>query len=111
MITTKHLLEKLEKVKQMTLDLRDNIFYGGVKNKGNEMLDEFNKILWEIEVPLKNGINELDDAKKINAIKQLAESKKIQTIEDMGEMLDSIIRIVYGVEKTEKLFPKKNVVA
>jgi len=111
MITTKHLLEKLEKVKQMTLDLRDNIFYGRVKNKGNEMLDEFNKILWEIEVPLKNEINELDDTKKINAIKQLAESKKIQTIEDMGEMLDSIIRIVYGVEKKEKLFPKKNIVA
>lgn len=70
MTTTKHLLEKLEKVKQMTLDLRDNIFYGRVKNKGNEMLDEFNKILWEIEVPLKNGINELGDTKKINAIKK-----------------------------------------
>lgn len=109
MITTKHLLEKLEKVKQMTLDLRDNIFYGRVKNKGNEMLDEFNKILWEIEVPLKNGINELDDTNKINAIKQLAESKKIQTIEDMGEMLDSIIRIVYGVEKKQPLFEKKGI--
>lgn len=109
MITTKHLLEKLEKVKQMTLDLRDNIFYGRVKNKGNEMLDEFNKILWEIEVPLKNGINELDDTKKINAIKQLAESKKIQTIEDMGEMLDSIIRIVYGVKKEKPLFEKKGI--
>lgn len=70
MITTKRLLEKLEKVRQMTLDLRDNIFYGRVKNKGNEMLDEFNKILWEIEVPLKNGINELDDTKKINTIKK-----------------------------------------
>ncbi len=111
MITTEHLLEKLEKVKQMTLDLRDNIFYGRVKNKGNEMLDEFNKILWEIEVPLKNGINELDDTKKINAIKQLAESKKIQTIEDTGEMLSDIIHIVYGIEKTEKLFPKKNALA
>lgn len=109
MITTKHLLEKLEKVKQMTLDLRDNIFYGRVKNKGNEMLDEFNKILWEIEVPLKNGINELDDTNKINAIKQLAESKKIQTIEDMGEMLDSIIRIVYGVKKEKPLFEKKGI--
>lgn len=111
MITTKHLLEKLEKIKQMTLDLRDNIFYGRVKNKGNEMLDEFNKILWEIEVPLKNGINELDDTKKINAIKQLAESKKIQTIEDTGEMLSDIIHIVYGIDKKEKLFPKKSALA
>jgi hypothetical protein len=64
MITTEHLLEKLEKVKQMTIDLRNNIFYGKVKNKGNKILDEFNKILWEIEVPLKNGINELEDTKK-----------------------------------------------
>lgn len=109
MITTKHLLEKLEKVRQMTLDLRDNIFYGRVKNKGNEMLDEFNKVLWEIEVPLKNGINELEDTKKINAIKQLVESKKLQTIEDMGEMLDSIIRITYGVEKKQPLFEKKGI--
>ena len=109
MVTTKHLLEKLEKVRKMTLDLRDNIFYGRVKNKGNEMLDEFNKILWEIEVPLKNGINELEDTKKINAIKQLAESKKLQTIEDMGEMLDSIIRIAYGVEKKQPLFEKKGI--
>lgn len=70
MTTTEHLLEKLEKVKQMTLDLRDNIFYGRVKNNGNEMLDEFNKILWEIEVPLKNGINELDNTNKINTIKK-----------------------------------------
>ena len=75
------------------------------------MLDEFNKVLWEIEVPLKNGINELEDTKKINAIKQLVEGKKIQTIEDTGEMLSDIIHIVYGIEKTEKLFPKKNVVA
>lgn len=111
MITTKHLLEKLEKVRQMALDLRDNIFYGRVKNKGNEMLDEFNKILWEIEVPLKNGINELEDTKKINAIKQLVEGKKLQTIEDAGEMLSDIIHIVYGIDKAEKLFPKKNVVA
>ena len=70
MTTTEHLLEKLEKVKQMTLDLRDNIFYGRVKNNGNEMLDEFNKILWEIEVPLKIGINELDNTNKINTIKK-----------------------------------------
>ena len=108
MITTEHLLEKLDKVRQMALDLRNNIFYGKVKNKGNEMLDEFNKILWEMEVPLKNGINELEDTKKINAIKQVVESKKIQTIEDTGEMLSDIIHIVYGIDKTEKLFQKKN---
>ena len=111
MITTEHLLKKLEKVRQMTLDLRNNLFYGKVKNKGNEMLDEFNKILWEIEVPLKNGINELEDTKKINAIKQLVDGKKIQTIEDTGEILSDIIHIVYGIDKTENLFPKKNVVA
>lgn len=109
MITTEHLLAKLEKVKQMALDLRDNIFYGKVKNKGNEMLDEFNKILWEIEVPLKNGINELEDTKKINAIKQLVEGKKIQTIEDTGEMLSDIIHIVYGIDKKQPLFEKKGI--
>lgn len=109
MITTEQLLEKLDKVRQMTLDLRNNIFYGKVNSKGNEMLDEFNKILWEIEVPLKNGINELEDTKKINAIKQVAESKKIQTIEDTGEMLSDIIHIVYGIDKKQPLFEKKGI--
>ena len=52
-----------------------------------------------------------NDSQKIEAIKKEIESTKLNTLENMGEMLDSIIRIVYGIEKTEKLFPKKNIVA
>ena len=53
----------------------------------------------------------MNDTQKIAAIKKEIESTQLNTLEDMGEMLDSIIRIVYGVEKTEKLFPKKNALA
>ena len=53
----------------------------------------------------------MNDTKKIETIKALVESKKIQTIEDAGEMLSGIIHIVYGIDKKEKLFPQKNIVA
>lgn len=53
----------------------------------------------------------MNDTQKIESIKKEIESTKLNTLEDMGEMLDSIIRIVYGIEKKEKLFPKKNIVA
>jgi hypothetical protein len=53
----------------------------------------------------------MNDTQKIAAIKKLVEETQIQTIEDTGEMLSDIIHIVYGIEKTEKLFPKKNVLA
>jgi len=53
----------------------------------------------------------MNDTQKIAAIKKEIEGTHLNTLEDMGEMLDSIIRIVYGIKKTEKLFPKKNVVA
>lgn len=56
------LLSEVEKIRQMTLQLRDDLFYGKVKHTGNELLDRFNKILWEIEVPLKNRINTINDA-------------------------------------------------
>lgn len=49
----------------------------------------------------------MDDTKKIEFIKTLVESTKISTIEDGLEMLSDIIHIVYGVDKKEKLFPKK----
>lgn len=51
------LLSEVEKIRQMTIQLRNDLFSGKVKNTGNELLDRFNKILWEIEVPLKNRIN------------------------------------------------------
>ena len=49
----------------------------------------------------------MNDTKKIEVIKALLESTKITTIEDGLEMLSDIIHVVYGVDKTEKLFPKK----
>lgn len=59
----------------------------------------------------KKEENPLTDNQKVAAIKKEIESTHLNTLEDMGEMLDSIIRIVYGIEKTEKLFPKKNALA
>lgn len=53
----------------------------------------------------------MNDTKKIEAIKALVESTKIKTIEDGLEMLSDIIHVVYGIDKKEKLFPKKNIVA
>ena len=53
----------------------------------------------------------MNDTQKIAAIKKEIESTKIDTLENMGELLDSIIRIVYGIEKKEKLFPQKSIVA
>lgn len=53
----------------------------------------------------------MNDTEKINAIKKEIESTPLTSLENMGEMLDSIIRIVYGVEKKEKLFPKKSALA
>lgn len=52
----------------------------------------------------------MNDTQKIEAIKKEIEGTHLNRLEDIGEMLDSIIRIVYGIEKTEKLFSKKNVV-
>ena len=60
---------------------------------------------------LSLGIRAMNDTQKIAAIKKEIESTHLNTLEDMGEMLDSIIRIVYGVEKKEKLVPKKNIMA
>lgn len=54
------LLSAAEKIRQMTIQLRNDLFSGKVKNTGNELLDRFNKILWEIEVPLKNRINNIN---------------------------------------------------
>jgi hypothetical protein len=51
----------------------------------------------------------MNDTQKIEAIKKEIESTHLNTLEDMGEMLDSIIRIVYGVEKTKPLFEKKGI--
>lgn len=53
------LLSEAEKIRQMTIQLRNDLFSGKAKNTGNELLDRFNKILWEIEVPLKNRINNI----------------------------------------------------
>lgn len=47
----------------------------------------------------------MNDSEKIEAIKKLAEGTSIKTIEDAGELLSDIIHIVYGIEKTKKLFP------
>lgn len=49
----------------------------------------------------------MNNNEKIAAIKKLVEGTTIETIEDTGELLSDIIHIVYGVDKTEKLFPKK----
>ena len=51
----------------------------------------------------------MNDKKKIEAIKKLVEATKIASIEDAGELLSNIIHIVYGIEKTEKLFHKKTI--
>lgn len=60
---------------------------------------------------MENTEKIMDDTEKINAIKQLVEGTTIQTIEDTGELLSDIIHIVYGIDKTKKLFPKKNALA
>lgn len=44
----------------------------------------------------------MNDTRKIAAIKKEIESAKLNTLEAMGETLDSIIRIVYGIEKKTK---------
>lgn len=51
----------------------------------------------------------MNDTQKINAIKKEIEGTHLNTLEDMGEMLDSIIRIIYGVEKKQPLFEKKGI--
>jgi len=51
----------------------------------------------------------MNDTQKIAAIKKEIEGTRLNTLEDMGEMLDTIIRIVYGVEKTKPLFEKKRI--
>lgn len=51
----------------------------------------------------------MNDTQKIEAIKKEIEGAHLNTLEDMGEMLDSIIRIVYGVEKKQPLFEKKGI--
>lgn len=51
----------------------------------------------------------MNDTQKIEAIKKEIEGTHLNTLEDMGEMLDSIIRIIYGVEKKQPLFEKKGI--
>ena len=51
----------------------------------------------------------MNDTQKIAAIKKEIEGTHLNTLEDMGEMLDSIIRIIYGVEKKKPLFEKKGI--
>ncbi len=51
----------------------------------------------------------MNDTQKIAAIKKEIEGTHLNTLEDMGEMLDSIIRIIYGVEKKQPLFEKKGI--
>ena len=51
----------------------------------------------------------MNDTQKIAAIKKEIESTHLNTIENMGEVLDSIIRIVYGVETKQPLFEKKGI--
>lgn len=51
----------------------------------------------------------MNDTQKIAAIKKEIGGTHLNTLEDMGEMLDSIIRIVYGVEKKQPLFEKKGI--
>lgn len=53
----------------------------------------------------------MNDTQKIAAIKKAVEETKIQIIEDAAELLSDIIHIVYGIDKTEELFPKKNALA
>lgn len=53
-----NILNKIEKINKLTLELRDDIFFGKVKNKGNAILDRFNEITWELD-RLKTIINEL----------------------------------------------------
>lgn len=52
------ILNKIEEINKLTFELRDDIFYGKVKNKGNAILDRFNEITWELD-RLKTIINEL----------------------------------------------------
>ena len=51
----------------------------------------------------------MNDTQKIAAIKKEIENIQLNTLENMGEMLDSIIRIVYGIEKKKPLFEKKQI--
>lgn len=51
----------------------------------------------------------MNDTQKIAAIKKEIEDTHLNTLEDMGEMLDSIIRIVYGIKKEKPLFEKKGI--
>lgn len=51
----------------------------------------------------------MNDTQKIAAIKKEIESTQLNTLEAMGEMLDSIIRIVYGIKKEKPLFEKKGI--
>lgn len=53
-----NILNKIEEINKLTLELRGDIFYGKVKNKGNAILDRFNEITWELD-RLKTIINEL----------------------------------------------------
>lgn len=53
----------------------------------------------------------MNDTQKVEAIKALVESTKIKTIKDGLEMLSDIIHVVYDIDKKEKLFSKKTIVA
>ena len=59
-MTPSELIEKeIEKIKSMTIELRNDLFYNQLPNKenSNELLDRFNAILWEINAPLTNLVN------------------------------------------------------
>jgi len=51
----------------------------------------------------------MTDSQKVEAIKKEIESTQLSNLEAMGEMLDSIIRIVYGIKKENPLFEKKGI--
>lgn len=52
------LMKEVDKIREMTLQLRNDLFFGKIKNDGNELLDKFNEIIWEYTA-LKNEINEI----------------------------------------------------
>lgn len=60
---------------------------------------------------LEMAISKHKEEQKIKAIKKEIENTPLTSLENMGEVLDSIIHIVYGVEKKEKLFQQKAIVA
>lgn len=57
-MTNSELIKKeIEKIKSMTIELRNDLFEKGI----DESFDRFNDILWELNVPLTNWVNSLKD--------------------------------------------------